>query len=319
MTVEAAIAAWSAGHSLTRHRLIGVSGGRDSMVLLHALHRAGARLTICHVDHRLRGAASTGDARFVTRTAARLGIPSLSTRVDVARLAGEEKLSLEAAGRLARHRFFTESARATRTREVLMAHHADDQVETVLMHLFRGSAGLRGIRSQAMLTAPGSRISLTIHRPLLEVSRAEIDTWASAHRIKWREDSTNHSGCTVRNRLRLELLPALQTAMGRDIRPALLRATAIASDEDEYLDSLASPYVTDHLDAAILQPLHPALQRRIFRLWLEAQKVSGTGAREVEALRSLLHPATGPSRINLPDNFHASRSRMLISLEKPRR
>ncbi len=315
MTVAEAIAAWAAVHSLRRHRLIGVSGGRDSMALLHALHQAGARLTVCHLDHRLRGAASAMDARFVSKTAERLGIPCLTDGVDVAALGRSTRQSLEAAGRSARHRFLAECARQTGLREVFMAHHADDQVETILMHLFRGSAGLCSMQECSPLKVPGFRLSLSLLRPFLQVSRAAIDEWMAAHRYPWREDRTNAVTDTVRNRVRLELIPAIQRATGRDFRPPLLRAAAIAGEEALFLDSLARPFVVPELAVKPLQPLHPALQRRIFRLWLDHHRVPDAGAREIEALLKLLQPGTGPSRINLPRGLYAERSAMLIAIK----
>jgi len=314
MKLDAAIAAFTRRHPVTEKKLVAVSGGRDSVALLHALHGAGhGKLVVCHLNHRLRGRASAGDARFVERLAERLGLPSETATVDVKAQAKGAGQSLEAAGRVARHRFLAECAGRQRCRLVLMAHHADDQAETVLFNLLRGAAGLRGMAAATRLEVPGFRAPLTVERPLLTVPRLEVDAWVAAHGILFREDATNAALDPVRNRLRHTLLPALCEAMGRDVRAALCRAAVISAAEQEYLDALAEPAASlEMLDAKALTTLPVALQRRVILLWLRRNRFTGTGFDEVEAVRTMLDLANGPARVNLPGNRFVRRTRSCL-------
>jgi tRNA(Ile)-lysidine synthase len=202
---------WFGEASKRRKWLVAVSGGADSVALLHLLLQEGFRnLVVCHVDHRLRGRASTADAAFVKRLAARLGLSLEMTRVDVRRLAEERRESMETAARNARHEFFRECATRHRCNRVILAHHADDQAETVLWNLLRGSHGLKGMK---MMNAAAG---LEFHRPLLSWRREEIRDWLSSHRLKWREDASNTEAVAIRNRLRNEVFPLLDEVTGRD-------------------------------------------------------------------------------------------------------
>ena len=318
MKIEAAIEAFTLRHPPQEKKLVAVSGGRDSVGLLHALHEAGhRRLVVCHLDHRLRGRASAGDAAFVKRLAVKLGVACETGAVDVKNAAAAAGVSLEAAGRQERHRFLAACARRHRCRLVLLAHHSDDQAETVLFNLFRGSSGLRGIPAVTDMRVPGFRQPLSIERPLLAVSRAEINAWIAARGIKFREDATNRGTEPVRNKLRHLLLPAICEAMGRDVRPALCRAAEIASGEQAFMDALAMPAAQDAtLDTRSLAAMPLALQRRIILLWLKAQRFPGTGFDEVEAVRGMLNPGSGPARVNLPGNRFVRRTRGKLHAEK---
>ena len=322
MTMESAIAAFTRLHPVQERKLVAVSGGRDSVALLHALHAAGhRRLVVCHLNHRLRGRASAGDAAFVQRLAARLGLTCEVEAVDVKRAAREQGESLEAAGRRVRHRFLAECARRHRCRLVLMAHHADDQAETVLFNLLRGAAGLRGMMAQTLLAVPGFRIPLCMARPLLSVTRAEIDAWLTARGLAWREDATNASTDPVRNKLRHDLLPALSKALSRDVTAAICRAAEISAAEQVFLDELAAPAAAaESLDARALSAQPLALQRRVIFLWLKRQDFPGIGFAEVEAVRAMCDLQHGPARLNLPGNRFVQRSGGRISplLSSPR-
>lgn len=314
MKLAAAIAAFTRCHPPGEKKLVAVSGGRDSTALLHTLHAAGhGKLVVCHLNHRLRGRAAAGDAAFVRRLAARLGLPCELGTVDVKREAKAAGESVETAGRHARHRFLAECARRHRCRLVLMAHHADDQAETVLFNLLRGAGGLRGMAPVAEIAVPGFRFPLRVERPLLSVPRAELDAWVAAEGIAFREDATNAGLDAVRNRLRHTVLPALCKAMGRDVRPALCRAAAISTAEQEYLDALAAPLAAHEvLDGNTLAPLPAALQRRVILLWLRRQGFPGTGFDEVEAVRAMLDFTNGPACVNLPGNRFVRRRRGLL-------
>ena len=187
--------------------LIGVSGGRDSVALLHLLVELGyKRLIVCHFNHQLRGRSSDADARFVEKLAAnynrkivgqtgkRTARPTTRTEdidfeldsADLRVLAKKKKMSIETAAREARYSFFAKVAKRRRCRTIFLAHHADDLVETFLMNLLRG-AGLTGLAAmREVSTRHIGAVDLTIVRPLLSVWRSEIDAYVRAHWLKFR-------------------------------------------------------------------------------------------------------------------------------------
>ncbi len=303
MNTDAAFDAAVSGLSRRRRCLVGVSGGGDSVALLHLLLEAGfAGLHVCHLDHRLRGRASTADARFVRRLADKLGLPCDIARAEVRSAPG---LSLETAARQARFAFFARVARERRCRTVLLGHHADDQAETVLFNLLRGS-GLSGLSGMAASSEQRvGRITLQLVRPLLGHTRAELQAWLALRKIPCRTDASNTDVKHQRNNLRHRVLPELHRLTGRDPRPALLRLAALAAAEDELLVSLTPP-ATPELRVAELRSLPLALQRRQLATWLRLHRVPDIGFETIERVRAMLDP-TRPARINLPGGSSARR------------
>src|SRR6266446_3665249 len=177
-----------AGLPNDRRYLIGVSGGRDSVALLHWLLAHGYRkLIVCHFEHGLRGRAGKADARFVEQLAQSYALPFEGGAAEVPALAREAAQSIETAARNERLAFFTRIARRRRCLTIFLAHHADDQVETFLLNLFRGAGG-RGLGAMRPRSSYGA---LQIVRPLLGVWGSEIDHYLEEHRLKFREDATN--------------------------------------------------------------------------------------------------------------------------------
>ena len=292
--------------------LIGVSGGRDSVALLHAL--AGRRVIVCHLDHALR-AESAEDARFVARLAKQHGMEAVIARENVAARAKRRRQSLETAAREARYAFFARVARERECPHVLLAHHADDQVETLLFNLLRGSgaAGLAGMSAHSTRRVGG--IELHIHRPLLGVWREEIDAYIAAHALEFREDASNADPRHTRNRMRHEALPALEKAFGREVRRAMWRSAEILRAEDALLDSLVPAGIAADIDTAALRALPLAIQRRTLQAWLRAQGVADVGFEEIERVRALLD---GPrAKVNLPGGVHARRRAKKLFIERP--
>jgi tRNA(Ile)-lysidine synthase len=298
--------------------LVGVSGGLDSVCLLRLL--VGARLKnlhVAHLDHGLRGAESDGDREFVRALAEETRLPFHTRQVDVAALAGESDKGLEEAGRRARQRFFAELRREIGAGGVFLAHHADDQAETVLWNLLRG-AGLRGaggMREVVELEVDGA--PLPVLRPLLRVPRRELRQYAKRHGLSWREDATNADPeAATRNRLRHDLIPELEKQLGRPVAPALGRFAVMARDEDDFLRLQAESYGL-HRDMKLpikpLLPLHRALQRRIILLWLDRVYLENVPFETVEAIIELLEVApdgTGKNRVRINDILHVARSKM---------
>jgi tRNA(Ile)-lysidine synthase len=310
---------WLETASPRRRWLVGVSGGADSVALLHLLVQDGWRkLVVCHLDHRLRGRASTEDGRFVSKLAASLGLPFEIERVEVARLAQERGESLETAARWARHEFFAACSRKHRCSRVILAHHADDQAETVLWNLLRGSHGLKGMRvAQSIVTATGTPLDL--FRPLLGQRRSDLRAWLTARGLRWREDASNGEAVAARNRLRNEAIPLLAEIAGRDISPMLARAAATAEETQEILAwALAQARLCDpqgrlHLPAMRLLPV--PLQRAAMARFLKEQAVAEVDRALVGRAIGLLEIA-GPAMVNLPGGGRLRRREARIFVEE---
>lgn len=300
--------------------LLGASGGRDSTALAHGLARLGFRkVTLCHLHHGLRGAAADADLEFVGKTAAALGFGFNSRKADLRRIAKTRRLSIEEAGRVARARFFAEMARKHKAEVLLLAHHAEDQAETMLHHLFRGAGlqGFLGMESRSPL--PGyAKNRLTVVRPMLAISRSTITAFLETGGISWREDESNLSADFTRNRIRNEALPLLRNIFRRDPAAALLRIRKILSAENEFLEHLAGEAGgKEVLEVKELASLHPALQRRTIHHWLKSRGFSEADFDLVERVRTMLDPGTGPAKINLPGGAHARRTTGKIYVWKP--
>lgn len=297
--------------SLDKPVLVGVSGGRDSIVLLHWLKGCGFdKIIVCHLDHGLRK-ESRGDARFVADFAETLGVVCEISRSNVVTLAKRLKISIESAAREARYKFFARMARKHSCQRLLLAHHADDQVETFLFNLIRGS-GSSGLGGMSPLSLRDN--GLLVARPLLGVWREEIDAYIAAHALPFREDGSNTDPRYTRNRIRHSALPALAAALGRDFRRALWRTAELLRAEDEHLASAAElQNIPAQLDTAALRLLPLALQRRLIHAWLRERSVRDVGFDEVEAVRSLLTARV--AKVNLPGDKHARRRARRIFLE----
>jgi len=287
-------------------QLVAVSGGRDSIALLHWLHAHGfKKLIAVHLDHRLR-AESGEDAAFVQKFARSLGVECIIGNADIAALAKKQRLSIETAARHARHEFFARTAIERASPRIFLAHHADDQVETFLHNLLRGAgpSGLCGMSAVATLEMHGT--TLLVARPLLGTRREEIDAYIAHHALPFREDASNADPRFTRNRLRHSAIPALTEALGRDVRAALLRTTELLRAEDEFLSAQPELRGTpDALQVPLLRSLPLALQRRLIHLWLQRHNVRTVGFAEVESVRGLLD--SRGAKVNLPGGLCARR------------
>ena len=285
------------------------------------LHRAGAeKLVVVHLDHRLRGRASTADARFVQKLAQKYGYPAHIAREDVKTLAADQGVSLELAARRARHTCFAEAARVHRTNRVYLGHHADDQAETILQNLFRGTgpAGLCGMSEETPLRV--GRRTLTLLRPLLGTRRSEIEAYAAEHTLKHREDASNTSRAHARNRIRHDLLPAAAQASGRDPVPAILRAFGHLRDDTRFLEEITretaqTVFLPDSkLSAPALRACPLPVARRIVKMWLQNAGISGVNASHITNILALTDPS-GLSSTNLPGGKRARRRARVLFID----
>jgi tRNA(Ile)-lysidine synthase len=243
--------------NLTNPLLVGVSGGPDSLCLLHVLHIFGYTLIAAHVNHKLRPEAD-GEAEVVRQFTRLSGIEFISTEVDVRSYASEHSLSIEETARTLRYRYLFKQAEHRGAVAVLVAHTADDQVETILMHLLRGS-GLTGLLGMEYRTLPNpwsDRIALV--RPLLSTWREEILEYLAENEIMPVTDSSNRDTTFFRNRLRLELLPTLERYNPR-VRHNLLRASRIMRDDYSVLQHLVNE--AWEINLAYLGPGYLAFRR----------------------------------------------------------
>lgn len=256
--------------------LVAVSGGTDSLALLHLLYTLCSRFSLnVHIatyDHGLRGDESAADARFVVETAQGMGMPVTAGRGDVRRLAAEHGESIEAAARRARYDFLARIARTTNAAAVVTAHHADDQAETVLMHMLRGS-GLNGLRGMAVSGSVPGHPDIRLLRPLLNITRAELEAYCHEHGLMPREDATNTDTAYLRNRIRHEIMPHLRQ-INPQVEAALLRLAENATIDSAYLDEQAHEATRRllsgggerfRIEREGFALLHPALQRRVIR------------------------------------------------------
>lgn len=253
--------------------LVGVSGGPDSLTLLDALARLGFPLVAAHFDHRLRP-HSAHEAEVVRQAAARAGAQFVSGSGDVAAHAAQVRLSIEDAARDLRYRFLFEQARRFSAQAVAVGHNADDQVETVVMHLLRG-AGLRGLRGMAFCTLlPTWDAQIPLVRPLLSFWRAEILAYCAERQLQPIHDPTNQETLYLRNRLRHELIPLLDELQPQARQNIYRAALALAGDEAIVEVAVAQAWETCgarqdersvSLNLVDLQQLSPGVLRGVLR------------------------------------------------------
>lgn len=256
--------------------VVGVSGGPDSMVLLHLLRtlseEEGFRVVAAHVNHRFRGAEADAEEELVKRVAKEWGIACETIAIDVPAYIAETGMNPQEAAREKRYEFLRGVARSNAARTIALAHHADDQAETVLMRLLRGS----GIGGLAGIPAKRRDKDLELIRPLLRITKCELLEYAARHSIPYAFDSSNADRHYLRNAIRLDLLPVLES-YNPQVRASLLRLSEMAAIEDDYMEArvreafdLTVRRSGDGwtLDAGEFRRLHVALQRRLIKLIL---------------------------------------------------
>lgn len=271
----------SVGLSATEPVLLALSGGADSVFLLHTLAAAKPRPRVLalHIDHGLRGDESEGDAAFCARLCAKLSIPFARRRLE---LDGDAP-NLEARAREARYRALGDEARANGLRSVVTGHHEDDALETLLMRWMRGSdlPGLAGLKSRNVLSSKVSEEPITVVRPLRSLRREEVRRLLKDAGGTWREDSTNESPRFTRNRVRGRLLPEIERACGpegierlRDFAGAVERLEEELAGRTAHLSwDTPAPGSGGSIERSNLDDLAAPLQRRaLWRLLSE-----GTG------------------------------------------
>src|SRR6266513_2312802 len=296
--------------------LIGVSGGRDSVALLHWLINLGYRkLIVCHLNHQLRGRSSDADARFVKNLAGKYELEFEVGAANVSAFAKKKKTSVETTARNARYSFFAKNAKRHGCHTIFLGHHADDLVETFLLNLIRGAGltGLAAMRDVSIREIDG--VDLTIVRPLLSVWRSDIDRYVKEYHLKFREDATNKNLAATRNRIRNRIIPYLEKIFGRNIRQNIWRTAMIAAEEEKWIDTEVPDSTNAHFSVSRLRALPVALQRRAILKWLRAQNISDLGFDVIERVRSLADREAPFAKVNLPKDRHVRRRSGKIFIE----
>ena len=290
---------------LPERLLVAVSGGVDSVALLAALVHAGRRPVVLHFNHGWR-TESAAEAKAVRALARGYG---LKIAVGNSRAAPRT----ESAARTARYAFFAQAAKKFGIADLVLAHHADDQVETFLLQLLRGAgAGARGMKPEA------TRGGLVLHRPWLALWKKEIVAYARARHLTWSEDASNADTRHRRNLVRRRLLPYLRKIAGPETPQKLWRAAEIARAENDWLDALCAGLASRaELPTAELRAAPLAQQRRTILRWLQARGIADVAFADVEAIRGLLK-SREPSKVNLSRDCHARRRAGLIFIEQAR-
>ena len=316
--------------------IVAVSGGADSTALLLALdelrsaHKLSVKLCVAHLDHKLRK-SSTKDAKWVAGLADKLGYDRVIGRSKVAEIARSNSDNLEQAAREARYAFLERTAKRKSAKYVLTGHTMDDQAETVLLRLMRGSAGA-GLGGMEHLRALGKSTTIRLVRPLMWARRSETETYCRVRKTEFLNDEMNDDQTFARVKVRRQLLPLMQSfnnkiveALSRTASQLREDSAVLLNDSDALLkraavlDHLDDETQTPVLDVKVLAAAPPALRRRALRQWISGARGSSRRLEMVHLLgvERLLEGAAGGRVVELPGGSRVRRKRNRLEFEKP--
>ena len=305
--------------------LVGVSGGPDSVALLHVLMtlapKWSIRLAVAHLNHGLRGEESKRDADFTAALADTHGLPFHSTKMDANEFRKHNRLSLEDAGRRLRYDFYEEVAETHGYQKIALGHNADDSAENVLMFLLRGSgplgvSGIAPVRDDKFV------------RPLIETTRAEIMAFLTGNGFKYVSDSTNRDMRYLRNKIRHKLIPHLKATYNPRIIETLNRMSKILQEEEAWFDETIQPIIKDavlasgknrvSLSIPKLNNHHTAVQRRLLRHAIENVKgdLRKITYAHIEKMIALCSSGPKSGRLDFPDQIRIDRDDAVLSVSK---
>jgi tRNA(Ile)-lysidine synthase len=311
--------------------LVGVSGGPDSVCLLHLLTQLSKELSfniiVAHINHQLRGKESDRDEEFVRKLCRKWKLKFVSKSVNIRRFKKPGKSSIEEIAREKRYEFFGKLAQKYLATKIVLGHHADDQIETILMRLLRGagSEGLAGIRSKRFFGHIHIEHGHSDHheptyivRPLLEITRIEILDYLNEKKLSFREDSTNTDTAFLRNKIRHKLIPYLEKEYNPQLRKSLLRTADILAKEEEFWETIISsflrnldiPLYTDYFQYPLVQFQNSptAMQRRLIRYLLEYVQghLQQIDYSHIDKILDMIRNPERESTIQLPGKYSVS-------------
>ncbi len=310
--------------------LVAVSGGPDSVALLHLLYELrgelGLHLEVAHLEHGIRAGEAEGDARFVEQLADELKLPFHLKKISIPAIRSQAGGgNIEALARRERYGFLAQVARREKLNKVATAHTRDDQAETVLMWLLRGAGrkGLAGIAPRQSVNLSGAKSSkyVQIIRPLLGLTKKELVDFLTENELGYRLDRTNEDLAFRRNWIRLELMPRLMEKFDPRLPVRLAHSAEVLGDEEELLGLLSQQALRSvagknglSRERLLLQP--KALQRRVIRLWIEEVRghLRGLDFDHIEALLKLAAKGPAQGRLALPGDWEFIREYGILRL-----
>jgi len=304
--------------------VVGVSGGPDSVCLLHVLNSLSEnlklRLFAVHINHMLRGEEADADQKYVESLCEKLGVPLYVRSFDIGGIAAREGISLEEAGREIRYREFDKISRDVGADKIAVAHNRNDQAETVLMNIMRGT-GMDGLKGMDFKRG-------NIVRPLLEIDRKDIEEYCRIHSLNPRTDSSNLESLYTRNKIRLELIPHMSRLSGTDITESLFRMSRLIKEDSEFIEDAAIQAFCEStsakdageicLDVEKLKKNPPAILKRVIRLAVREIKGNLKGIENVHVEKAVdlcINGQTG-KQIHLPSGLKISKSYNVLKISK---
>ena len=313
--------------------LVCVSGGSDSVALLHILHKLtpkfSLRLGVAHLNHGLRQKDSDNDAKFVATLAGDLDLPCYISKEDIRTFQRRHKLSMEEAARRVRYAFYDKVAEKNRFNKIALGHNSNDNAELILMYLFRGSGplGLSGIPPVRNTGNPGTKIV----RPLIMVTKSEISGFLTEKGLKHVFDISNLDTKYLRNRIRHHLIPSLKKSYNPEIIKTLNRLASIIRVEEEWIEEIIEPVfkktVLDikndkiTLSVPIINKIHIAARRRIIRKAIATIKgdLRRITFAHIDSIVTLLKGKSVYNCLDLPDRIRVKRNRDVLFLSKEKK
>ena len=293
--------------------LLGLSGGGDSVFLLHLLkkieHLFEIKIFVAHINHQLRGRESFEDEEFVFKLSKKFKLPFFLKREKIDEFAKKRKIGLEEAGRIVRYNFFNEICTQKKIDKIAVAHNADDNAELVLMNLLRGTGkkGFSGI-------AP---VRDNIIRPLIEIDKKKILTYLKKNKIKYQTDSSNEDISFIRNKIRKRLIPYIERNYNQNIKKNLNNFASIMRDEEDWIEEIVSKKCkieknkeTISLSIKSLKKENRAIARRIIRKTLDNFK--NTTFEHVESILSLICFKKGFKSLDLPSDLKVEKEKGVL-------
>ncbi len=297
--------------------VVGVSGGPDSVCLLHVLFQLAEELHIrsiyaVHINHMIRGREADEDEEYVAGLCGRMEVPLHRVAVDVKRISAEKGISVEEAGREARYSEFKSFAERIGAEKIAVAHNRNDQAETVILNIIRGT-GLEGLKGMEYKRG-------NIIRPLLDIGRIQIEDYCGINLLKPRTDSTNLTSIYTRNKIRKKLIPSIDELFNTDITSGIVKMASLIKDDNNYIEQMALSLYNQcvvkkdlcrvELKISKTVQQHPAVRRRIIRRAIAEVKgdLKGIENVHVQQADNLISNGKTGSRLHLPHKLRIERS-----------